>query len=321
MTAWWVNHKQTERQERDGQYIWSPQRQRGGKNGKKSHYYDNMRRARIGDPIVSYAGAKISRIGKIAGLATVSRNPFIGAAKEVWGGVGWYVPVRWYELSTSIRPKDFLTELAPLLPTKYSPIRPENGNGNQAAYLCEISEDCWGLVRQKAVKQNFRLSEWLDQAVEEVDPAEAAGDKCEDDEGLDATTRSQVGEARVGQGLFRKRLEAIEERCRVTHVEDPKLLIAGHIKPWRACQTANERLDGHNGFLLAPHVDKLFDRGWISFETDGSIRVSDLIAIEDLERMGLDLDSINVGAILPEQETYLSFHRHHVFVSSDDSGK
>jgi hypothetical protein len=34
---------------------------------------------------------------------------------------------------------------------------------------------------------------------------------------------------------------------------------------WRVRDDA-ERLDGHNGLMLSPHLDKPFDRGWISFE-------------------------------------------------------
>ncbi|MGM5000125.1 HNH endonuclease [Tardiphaga sp. 538_B7_N1_4] len=38
--------------------------------------------------------------------------------------------------------------------------------------------------------------------------------------------------------------------------------------------TATERLDGANGLLLAPHVDRLFDRGLISFQASGEVLVS-----------------------------------------------
>jgi predicted restriction endonuclease len=50
-------------------------------------------------------------------------------------------------------------------------------------------------------------------------------------------------------------------------------LIASHIKPWRSANN-QERIDGSNGLLLAPHVDLLFDRGLISFTDEGSLLVS-----------------------------------------------
>lgn len=38
---WWVNHKQTFRQEIDGQYLWSPKRK---SNGARNEFYNNMRK-------------------------------------------------------------------------------------------------------------------------------------------------------------------------------------------------------------------------------------------------------------------------------------
>jgi putative restriction endonuclease len=47
---WWVNHKQTARQEIEGQYLWSPKTQ---SNGARSQFYDNMREASPGDLVLS----------------------------------------------------------------------------------------------------------------------------------------------------------------------------------------------------------------------------------------------------------------------------
>ena len=41
---WWVNHKQTARQEIEGQYLWSPKTE---SNGARSQFYNNMRAAII----------------------------------------------------------------------------------------------------------------------------------------------------------------------------------------------------------------------------------------------------------------------------------
>jgi hypothetical protein len=65
-------------------------------------------------------------------------------------------------------------------------------------------------------------------------------------------------------------------------VTNPWLLIASHIKPWRSCETATERLDGANGLMLTPDVDRLFDRGMISFSDDGAVLVSPALPAEDL---------------------------------------
>ena len=65
-------------------------------------------------------------------------------------------------------------------------------------------------------------------------------------------------------------VESIESECRVTQTADKRFLIAGHIKPWRDSNNA-EKIDGNNGLLFAPHVDRLFDKGWISFSDQGEI--------------------------------------------------
>jgi hypothetical protein len=62
----------------------------------------------------------------------------------------------------------------------------------------------------------------------------------------------------------------LEPACRVTGLERQQFLVASHIKPWRDCDNS-ERLSGANGLLLSPHVDKLFDRHWISFDAFGEL--------------------------------------------------
>ena len=70
--------------------------------------------------------------------------------------------------------------------------------------------------------------------------------------------------------MYKSRVELLEEGCRVTGVRRPQHLVASHIKPWRDSTDA-EKLDGHNGLLLSPHVDHLFDRAYISFSDSGKL--------------------------------------------------
>ena len=51
--------------------------------------------------------------------------------------------------------------------------------------------------------------------------------------------------------------------------------IASHIKPWPE-STNEERLTGENGLLLRPSIDHLFDRGFMSFEDNGELVVSEI---------------------------------------------
>ena len=54
-------------------------------------------------------------------------------------------------------------------------------------------------------------------------------------------------------------------RCPLTGITHPRLLRASHMKPWSACTDAAERLNVHNGLLLAAHLDAAFDAGLITF--------------------------------------------------------
>jgi putative restriction endonuclease len=106
---------------------------------------------------------------------------------------------------------------------------------------------------------------------------------------------------------FSERVTTLEPSCRLTGVTNPTLLVTSHIKPWRACTTAGERLDGHNGLLLTPSVDRLFDRGLITFREDGSLVVSPRLSADDRHRLRL-AECEAPRAFTPGQLAYLRHH-------------
>jgi predicted restriction endonuclease len=113
----------------------------------------------------------------------------------------------------------------------------------------------------------------------------------------------------------------------LTGISNPTLLIASHIKPWRLCDTAEERLDGMNGLLLTPDADLLFDRGFISLADDGDVLVSPRMDRLDLQRLGFEAlawerlgfaeatPRWSAGGLANRQRAYMAFHRSEVFVS------
>lgn len=131
---------------------------------------------------------------------------------------------------------------------------------------------------------------------------------------LDATSAKKLTEVRTKQGLFKRRLLSFEKECRITGIADLRFLRASHMKPWSACETGNERVDGANGLLLTPHADFLFDRGWITFTKAGRIECSTHLPSEVIKRIGLNLKSRRgTGEFSDEQQTYLAFHQSHVY--------
>ncbi len=105
---------------------------------------------------------------------------------------------------------------------------------------------------------------------------------------IQETEKKQLTNARVGQGKFRKQvLGQWNNTCCVTGFTLLDCVVASHIKPWRKSDNA-ERLSPDNGLPLISHLDKLFDRGWISFTTAGNIMISEALGDEDRERIGLN---------------------------------
>lgn len=101
------------------------------------------------------------------------------------------------------------------------------------------------------------------------------------------TERKGLVTSRVGQGAYRKRIiHRWEYKCAVTGFDKLNVLIASHILPW-ADSDNNQRLDVHNGILLSPTYDALFDRHLISFENTGKIILSDAVETQAFEKIGV----------------------------------
>ncbi|MCS6856715.1 MAG: HNH endonuclease [Sandaracinaceae bacterium] len=118
---------------------------------------------------------------------------------------------------------------------------------------------------------------------------------------------------RQGQDLFRNKLiEYWEGRCAVTGLDLVEVLRASHIKPW-AHADDHERLDVYNGLLLAPHLDTLFDRGFLSFDEEGLAIISPLVSAEARSILGIDKPLKIRGKYTEEHKKYMAWHRANVF--------
>jgi len=125
--------------------------------------------------------------------------------------------------------------------------------------------------------------------------------------------REQLIQARRGQGVFRDNVELIEESCRVTGLRNLRHLRASHIKPWKKSDDS-EKLDGYNGLMLSPHVDHLFDRGWILFSDEGILVPSPHLDDDVLKAWRIE-PPYKPRSFLPRQIEYLQYHREFIFQS------
>lgn len=138
-------------------------------------------------------------------------------------------------------------------------------------------------------------------------------DKIEDifnNQTLSNTEKIHLMKIRIGQGKFRSALLSIHKSCMLCNVKLEQLLIASHIKPWRDC-TSNERLDFHNGLLLCPNHDYLFDKGYITFDYAGEIVIADTLSESDRIFMNVQ-ESMNIH-FTEASRTYMEWHRNHIF--------
>lgn len=305
MRYWWVNQNQTYRAEVRGNFMWSP---KANANGARNQFYDNMREVAPGDIVFSFCDTRIKSVGIVTGNAQTAPKPDFGNAGLNWSEEGWFVPVYYCAIETPIRPKDHIGVLRHFLPTKYSPLQ-ANGDGLQSVYLAEVpqgmADALVGLMGQSFYDAIAVLT-----AFPSAPDVEDDGD-AEVESGFGPTFKEQLVKARRGQGVFRSSVLLTETACRVTRVSDAKHLRASHIKPWRDATDA-ERLNGSNGLLLSPHVDHLFDQGYISFSNN-----EELLVVPDVRRGLLDAWGIDVGARVgtfnAEQREFLEYHRVNVF--------
>jgi putative restriction endonuclease len=305
LNFWWVNNNQSFDQEIGGCYIWCPKRY---KDGSTDHSFDNFPLVHKNDVIFSYADELIKAIGIVSQTAKGSnRPPEFGSSGYQRNNDGWLVKVNWTILEKPISPKNYIQKIAPLLPKKYSPIQP-NGIGNHEVYLANISQELGHLLLDISEKRSLIVSEIESSQEEEKDKSienEISASK------IPETEKEQLIKSRIGQGIFRNRVAQIENKCRMSRNPDQRFLNASHIKPWRDCNN-EERLDGYNGMLLSPHVDKLFDSGWISFSDEGKVLISNESIISVLLNWGFD-PNMNVGSFTAKQKYYLDYHRKKIF--------
>lgn len=133
------------------------------------------------------------------------------------------------------------------------------------------------------------------------------------DKNLSSKVKDSLIKSRIGQGDYRRKLLEECNCCPFTKVTDERLLVASHIKPW-ALADDKEKVDPKNGFMFTPTFDRLFDRGFISFEDDKTLMVSPWISPMNQKRLGIYNGKIIRDLPLDEKRMeYLKFHREHIF--------
>ncbi|MFI3165082.1 MAG: HNH endonuclease [Bacillota bacterium] len=148
--------------------------------------------------------------------------------------------------------------------------------------------------------------------VQESDVAEIV-DGIKSDEILSNTEKEILVASRVGQGKYRKLILNKYKKCVVTGVDDTRLLIASHIKPWSSSNNY-ERINENNGLLLTPTFDKLFDEGLITFSKNGEFKTSSFLSTANVSRLLIPTGQYFDLKMSGEMSMFLEYHNDVLFV-------
>jgi len=130
--------------------------------------------------------------------------------------------------------------------------------------------------------------------------------------------RERVVRERVNQNFFRRAiLSSYNQKCCITGLEMPDLLIASHIIPWT--KNKQERLNPRNGLCLNALHDKAFDRGLITVSTGYQVMLSGAIrrldaseAVKDFF-VKFDGETIFVPEKFSPKKEFLEYHQKEIF--------
>ena len=127
---------------------------------------------------------------------------------------------------------------------------------------------------------------------------------------------------RINQSFFRRSvMSAYNNECCITGINDGRLLIASHIKPWSDCETGEERTKAENGLCLNSLHDRAFDKGLITLDED--LRVVNSMSLRDAVKRDVyetffgcyEGVSIHLPVRARPSPEFLDYHRNNIFMA------
>lgn len=127
---------------------------------------------------------------------------------------------------------------------------------------------------------------------------------------------------RKNQSFFRQSvLSAYNGACCITGINDSRLLVASHIRPWSKCKNGEDRTKTENGLCLSALYDRAFDKGLFTIDTDYKIKLSSSLK-DRLTRDAFNAHFASLDGKLIELPSrgkptaeFLTYHNNYVFVA------
>lgn len=167
MAVYYVFQGETYKEERDGGYVWSPQRTA---SGHKNAGYTMMTKIRKGDVIIHNANSKILSISITENDYYEAKQPYelsIAKTSSNWNNEGFRVDTRYIDLDTPITVTNYKTWLAEhyIEDSAFT----KKGTGKQQ-YMCHLADEHAIFLLKEAINlqtQKHTLNE-LNAALEEI---------------------------------------------------------------------------------------------------------------------------------------------------------
>jgi len=291
MSFFWVNIGGSYKEVKEQNFLWAPQYGMN-KNGKKFNNasWEAVKGVKAGDVIFCNKDREIVYVATATADAESAPRP-LSRSFDKWEREGTRVDV---DLTVLEHPID-VSQFSEIFMSSYNETsRPsvfaENGSCTQT-YMCEIPE-----VAAKMIASFISENVSIDFNKESAKVKEATG-----------STKETIIQARVGHGPYRDKLfKKWGGKCAVTGIALESMLTASHIVSW-SISNDKEKVDPYNGLPLIPNLDRLFDRGMISFDDNGHLLHKK--EFESLLRdLKIPLDS-KIDGLFGENKKYLKRHR------------
>lgn len=303
MSSFIVMQGETYQQEKKLGIIWSPQQD---KSGMVPHSYKRMTEVKKGDRILHYVkGAIVAISSATKDCQEASRPELLEAASQT---AGYLVATEYRELETPLAIHEYMDELSPLFPRKYSAFQ-EDGSGNPG-YLYACNEELLLKLLEIISMLNVYVpeAEQLELAIEVVRKTEHHP--------LVLLIAETVLEAKRkierGEQQFHKSIMPLwNHRCPICGIQNEALLKASYSKPWKD-SVDPERVDPYNGIVLCSNHDALYQNGYIAVNPSGTVQISKKITEEEYPLYGL-AKRMKI-AVYSENEPFLRWHKNNVFL-------
>ncbi len=301
MNFYWVNIGTSKNIVKEHGFLWAPQKviKENGTKAKNAGW-EQVKSIVKGDVIFCYFDKRIHYIAVATKDSYVSSRPSFDEFKA-WAqnatDDGTRVDIDVQILENSLDSEQFKEEVIDYYNEQCTPVLFTKKKSINQQYMISLSKSVGILILNSIGDESIRTQEIITKN----------NSTSKNKKKPKKTTKETLIQARVGHGAFRDELLEYWKSCPVTDVNDSALLIASHILPWHVAND-DEKLDKFNGILLSPSVDKLFDRGYISFDDQGKLLTHKKLNIKNLDKLGIEKNA-QIKGLEKAHLYYLNEHR------------